>query len=142
LREAGLELEVAHLLLATQAGGTTPAGADERHRDAVPELPPFDAGPDLRDDAGVLVARHVGQHHLRVMTHPGVPVASAEPGRRNLDDDTGLGAGGFLDSRYLRQLPEAGVANGTHGQQPQLDSTTVRRTMSHGGSAAPRRGVE
>ena len=86
VREAGLEPPVAHLVVAATTGGAAAASQHERRGDAGTDGPAADVRTDLDRGAGELVARHVRETDGRVVTHPAMPVAAAEPGRRNGDD--------------------------------------------------------
>lgn len=76
--EPGLELALAHLLVAGAAVDAPPAPGDERHRHPVPSPPSGHLPAHVLDHAGDLVTRHVGQHDIRIVAHPAVPVASAD----------------------------------------------------------------
>ena len=87
VREARLGLPGAHLVVATQAGRAAAAGADERHGHPVADPPAPHLSPDCVDGAGQLVARHVRQTHVGVMSLPAVPVAAADAGGTDPYDD-------------------------------------------------------
>jgi hypothetical protein len=95
VREAGLGLPVADLVVAGQAARAAAAGADERHGHPVTDPPTADLGADARDRPRQLVPRHVREHDVGVVPLPAVPVAAADaggahphhdPGRRRLGD--------------------------------------------------------
>jgi len=74
-----LELMGTHLLV---SGAATPAPAapgDERNRHPVSLPPAPDVTPDLHHDTGDLVTGHMGEHDVRIVAYPTVPVASADP---------------------------------------------------------------
>jgi hypothetical protein len=86
LREAGLHLVVADLVVAGEALRARAARADERHGDALAHRPSGHVGADLVDGARELVARHMRQLDVAVVAHPAVPVAAAQAGRLHADD--------------------------------------------------------
>ena len=86
--EAGLGLPVADLVVAGQAGPAGAAGAHERHRDPVADLPVAHLRTGLGDRPGELVAGDVRQGDGAVVAGPAVPVAAAQPGRLDPDHDT------------------------------------------------------
>ena len=90
-------------------GGTFVAVAaadDERHGDAIAGAPRRDLLADRRHDAGQFVARHMRQADAGVVAHPAMPVAAAEPGGLDLDDDA-FGGGRRVGQRLdPRRLPE------------------------------------
>ena len=79
--EAGLELVVANLLLSRLTLRAFAAAADEGNRHAIARLPFPDVLADGFDDAGKLMARHMGQRDVLVVPDPAVPVAAANARR-------------------------------------------------------------
>ncbi len=106
MREPGLLLVVAHLLVAGKALLAPAARADERHRHAVADLPRRDLGADLLDHPGQLVAGNVREPDVGVVSHPAVPVAAAQAGRLDPDHRTGRRAHRRRHIRHRRQLTE------------------------------------
>ena len=88
--EAGLGLALADLVVAGQALLARTAGADEGDRHAVAGVPPGDSVARRCDAAGELVTGDVRQRDRPVVAGPPVPVAAAQPGGLDLDDDTML----------------------------------------------------
>ncbi|MEY9198085.1 hypothetical protein ABIA16_003201 [Sinorhizobium fredii] len=85
--EARLELRLADLLVAGAAFAAAAAAGNEGHGHPVADLVVEDAAPGGGDRSGQFVAGHMRQADVRVVPHPAVPVAAAEPGRLDLDDD-------------------------------------------------------
>ena len=106
VREARLRLAQADLVVAGQARRAAAAGAHERDGDPVADPPPAYAVADRRHGAGQLVAGHVRQHDVGVVPLPGVPVAPADPGGADLDDDP---AGRRLPVRDLADVERCAV---------------------------------
>ena len=100
-REAGLELLLADLMIAGMAFVAMSASADERHRDAVALLPACDVLSGRKHGARELVARHMRQHHIRVVPHPAMPVAPAQTRRLDLDHHA------FCRGRRIRHVLHA-----------------------------------
>jgi len=94
------------------AGGAFEAAAaadGERHGDAFTGLPARHPLAGRDHDAGQLVARYMRQVDIGIMAHPAVPVAAAEAGRLDLDDDAfrrRLRVGHGLDRRRLAEFFE------------------------------------
>jgi hypothetical protein len=127
--EAGLLLVRADLGVTGEAPLAPSAPADEGNGHPVTDGPAAHPFPDLRDDAGELVARDVGEGDV-VVPGPGVPVASAHPGRQDLDhhaagwrggrrhlSDVWLGTDGIDDYGSHRRII-AGGADGGRGRIP------------------------
>ncbi len=85
--KARLELMITNLMIAAVAFRAMAAARNERDRDPVADFPAFDILANRFDGAGKFMAGNVGQFHIGIMAHPAVPVASAQPGRPNLDDN-------------------------------------------------------
>lgn len=85
--EARLCLVLADLVIARITLEAAAAADGERHCDALAGLPACDLLARGDDDAGKFMARHVRQRDAFVMTHPAMPVAAAQTGRLDLDDD-------------------------------------------------------
>ena len=77
----------ADLLVAGMAFGTAAAPTDEWYSDLVANLPFCDVIPNGLDDASQLVARHMRQVDVAVVSHPAMPVAAADAGGRNPEDN-------------------------------------------------------
>src|SRR5215207_1285303 len=88
VRETGLELRVAHLVVAGEARLAHTAGADERHDDPLADVPSADLRAYLDNRSGQLVAWHVRQGNVRIVTHPAVPVRPAQARRLDMDNDS------------------------------------------------------
>src|SRR6185295_2896750 len=86
VREARLELVIAHLLIPGPTGPASAACADEGHRDPVAHTPPSDLLACGNDFSGELMARNVGYANVCVVSHPAMPVATAKSGRFDGDD--------------------------------------------------------
>ncbi len=112
--EARLGLPLAHLKVATQAGRAPPAGAHERHGDPVADPAAPDGWADSADHTGEFVAGYVRQHDVGVVAHPAVPVASAQPGRGDVDDDPGRRADRVGHRHHLGQRAERCEQDGPH----------------------------
>ncbi len=105
-REARLVVALADLRVAEPARLAGAAAAAERRGHAVARPDPAHLGPDRRDDAGELVAGHVGEADRGVVAHPAVPVAAAQPGRADLDERAvrrQLGLGDLLEPSGSRK---------------------------------------
>jgi hypothetical protein len=136
--EPGLGLPLAHLVLAVGAGLARSARAHERCGDPIAGSPVPHERTDGLDDAGELVAGHVRQSHVRVMTHPPVPVAAAQSTRLDPDDGP-RGAGGGIGYRpHLGPTAELGVHDRAHGASPGPHVGT-RRAPGPRAVAAPHR---
>src|SRR5699024_4368383 len=84
--EAWLTLIRADLRVSGDAPRARTTAADERDGHAVPDLPSMDVATHLRDHAGKLVTGDVWKRDLLV-SGPGMPVATTQPGRDHPDDD-------------------------------------------------------
>ncbi len=94
MREAGLKLVVAHLLVPGMAFGAMPARRHERHRDAVADFPFLYLLAHRFHHARELVVWNVGELDVGVVAHPAMPVAAADPRGHDLDDRAmGFGCG-------------------------------------------------
>ena len=83
VREAGLKLVITNLLVAGmtfRALATTP---DKWNGDPITHLPPRNALTYDLNDAGQLMPRNMGQHDVRVISLPAVPVAAANAARHD-----------------------------------------------------------
>src|SRR5690349_2852172 len=106
MSEARLLLVRTDLSLAGKTPLAAPTAAHERNRHPITDPPARDARAHLGHDAGELMAGHVREHDVVVVTSPAVPVAAAQTGRLDLDDDaTGRG-------RRLRYFPDPGPGPG------------------------------
>src|SRR5215218_636136 len=115
LREAWLRLLVADLMVPAGALRTAAARADEGNGYAISRPPVANPGSHGFHHAGELVARDVWEPaDVRVVSHPAVPVAAAEPGRLHPHDRArrrGVRIGHGLDRRHPA---ERLVDHGTH----------------------------
>ena len=113
--EARLDLVLTDLLMARMAFRARPAAADEGHRDPVARLPSGHVLADGFDDPGQFVTWNMGQPDIRIVAHPAVPVAAADAGCLDPDND----AMGFRrrigNGRQFRGLGERLVEHGLHG---------------------------
>ena len=82
-----------------------------------PSFQRVDAAADRGDRAGELVAGHMRQADVGIVPHPAVPVAAAEPGRLDLDDDA------FGRGRRIGHGADAGVS-------PNASKTTALITIT------------
>ena len=90
--EARLGLVLTDLLISCVTFRAGAAAADKGHRDPVADLPSGHVPANGRDVACQLVAGNVRQPDVRVVAHPAVPIAAADAGGLDLDDDAmGLG---------------------------------------------------
>ncbi|MNI08426.1 hypothetical protein D3C73_614640 [compost metagenome] len=112
--EARLELVGADLLVAGMALRAMAAAGDEGYGDAIADLEAHHALALCRHLAGQFMARNMRQLDIRVMALPAVPVAAAEAGRANLDDNTAEGRLGIGKRPDLRHLFERFVIHGLH----------------------------
>jgi hypothetical protein len=110
----GLELSVAHLVLASSAGLALAARADERSSNPVTDLPSLYPRSDLGDHARELVARDVWESDIRAVPHPPVPVTTAQTSGCHLNDNAGFRASGVIYGDYFGQLLECLVKHCTH----------------------------
>lgn len=78
MRETGLKLAIAHLMVAGVALGASTATANEGNRDAVANAPLFYILTHGFDHAGKLMPRHMGKLNIGIMPHPAMPVAAAD----------------------------------------------------------------
>jgi hypothetical protein len=85
--EAGLPLLGAHLVIARLADEALSASAHERHGDSVSDPPSSDVRTYGSDRARELVAGDVGKVRDVVVAMPRVPIAAAEAGRFDGEDD-------------------------------------------------------
>jgi hypothetical protein len=116
--EPGLELSVAHLLLAPSTGLALAARAHEGNGDPVTDMPSLDSRADAGDHAGELMARDVGESDTRIVTHPAMPVTSAQTSGCHLNDHAGVRANGVINGDYLGQSLESLVKYCTHCRSP------------------------
>ena len=103
--EARLGLPLAHLLVPGRAGGATAAGADEGGGHAVAGAPAGHRLAGRLDDAGEFVAGDVREGDVGVVTLPAVPVAAAEAGGFDPDDDSVRRGHRVRHLPYLGRLP-------------------------------------
>ena len=139
--EPRLELALADLAVASQAGRAGATGEHERCGDPVADAPRTDLGADLHDGPGKLVPGDVRQRDVGVVPHPAVPVAAAQPGGADLDDDAGGRAGGVGDRTHLCRLAEPVVDDRAHQLPSPLTlviGTTRRSLLGVGVSLRPR----
>jgi hypothetical protein len=83
-----LELVGADLFVPVPARLASATSSDEWHGDTISHCPVANASSDLDHRASELVPWNVGECDIRVVTHPAVPVASAQPGRFNPNDNS------------------------------------------------------
>src|SRR5205807_2606233 len=86
VRESGLSLVLADLLISPGTPITGPAAADERRSHAFAAAPPGDGVADGHDHARPFVARDVRRNDVRVVLLPPVPVTTTHTRSPNLDD--------------------------------------------------------
>ncbi len=115
MRETGLGLPLAHLVVPGRAGRTGTAGADERHGDPVAGPPPSHPGAHRLDDPGEFVAGHVRQGDVGVVPLPAVPVAAAQPRGLDPHDDPVLRRLRIGDLPHLGRLAVPLEHHGPHG---------------------------
>jgi hypothetical protein len=112
--EARLEVLVADLRLAVPTRLAAPAAAAERHRHPVAGREAANLRPDRLDHPGQLVAGHVRQRDRRVMAHPAVPVAPADPGRPDRHHDPVTRGSRIRHRLHPQRLPELMDDGGSH----------------------------
>ena len=99
------------------AAGAVLAGAaaiDEGDGDTIADFEFCDAGANGGDDAGEFVAGDVWQYDIAVVAHPGVPIAAAEAGSFDFDDDAVGGCGWGRDVFNREIASEFGEIDGAH----------------------------
>ena len=113
--EARLLLVQADLLMPGVALGAAAAAADERHGDLVARLPSGHVLAHGLDHAGQFVPRNMGERDVAVVAHPSMPVAAADAGGRDPQDDTMRRGARVRDRDQLRFFPEFLEQDGFHG---------------------------
>ena len=113
--EARLELRLADLLMAGMAFRASPAGRDEGHGHALARPKTLHVPPDRRHDPRKFMARHMGQADVRVVPHPAMPVAPAQPRRHHLDHDAVWRRRRVWNAANLGSLAEALEEHRLHG---------------------------
>lgn len=116
LRETGLGVVVADMLVAAVALRAVSAAAAERHCDAGVWFPAPHIGPGCHDDSCEFVTGDVWQVDIGVVSHPAVPVAATEPAAAN-GDDCGIRVGSrvsdVLNDEGRLELFKNGSLHGT-----------------------------
>ncbi|GGK30096.1 hypothetical protein GCM10008955_24800 [Deinococcus malanensis] len=115
MRETGLKLAVAHLLVSGLTFVAAPAAGDERHGDAVACSPFADVPTHSDHSPREFMARNMWQGDVRVMPHPPVPVAAAHAGGLHLHHHAIFRGNGIRDRGELRANVERVNHDGLHG---------------------------
>jgi hypothetical protein len=105
---------VTDLLIATLTLTTPPTAAHKWHGYPIPYFETAYVLSHLNDLARQFVPRHMGQDNVGIVSHPAMPVAEAEAGGFDSDDDTvgiGYGIGDLLEGNGTL---EPGVEKGLH----------------------------
>jgi hypothetical protein len=89
--EARLELVIADLLIARSTGPAGAAGTDERHGDPIADVPASHELAFGRYHARQFMARYVRHANVGIVSHPAVPITSANAGRFDGDDHAVIG---------------------------------------------------
>jgi hypothetical protein len=84
--ESRLELIRTHLFVSVPARFASSAPGSKRNRYAIAHRPLVDMASNFDHRSNQLVAGDVGEFDIRVVAHPSVPVAAAQPGRLNPDN--------------------------------------------------------
>jgi hypothetical protein len=100
VREARLLLVGADLRIAGEAPLAAPATAHEGHGHTIARVPAGDLRPDLGDDPGELVPRHMRERDV-VVPGPRVPIAAAHPRGHHLHENAVGGQIRLGDHAYL-----------------------------------------
>jgi len=114
VRETGLQLVIADLLISRAARPACAAGADEGYCDSITDLPTNDVFALGSDLAGKLVPRNVRHANIRVMPHPSVPITSAKTSRFDSDHHAIIGGHRIVDILNAQRLSELVVDRGFH----------------------------
>src|SRR5262249_47471747 len=114
VREAGLQLVIADLLISGAARSTDAAGTHEGHRDSITHLPTADGATFRSDFAREFVPWNVRQANIRIVPQPAVPIASAETGRLYRDHHAVIGGHGVAHILDAQGLAELAVDGGSH----------------------------
>ena len=88
LGKSGLGLGGTDLCVAAGAVLAGAAAVDEGDGDAIADFELCYAVADCGDDAGEFVAGNMWQYNIAVVAHPGMPIAAAEAGSFDFDNDT------------------------------------------------------
>ena len=83
-----------------------------------PPRPVHHARPHRRHHAREFVPRHVRQLYRRIVTHPGVPIRTADAVGPHLDDDPVLGWLGVGDGGYAQGFLKSSHKRRFHGYTP------------------------
>ena len=114
-REAGLEVVVADVLVAGDALVAGAAADGEGHGDAFAHASLAHLLAHGHDLAGQLMAGHMGQHDVRVVAGPAVPIAAADAVGLDADHHAVVGGGGVGDGLEGGELVELFVEDCFHG---------------------------
>lgn len=114
MREAGLQLVIADLLISRAARPACAAGADEGYCDSITHLPTSDAFAVGSDLAGKFVPRNVRHANIRVVAHPSVPITPTKTSRFDSDHHAVVGRHGIVDTLDAQRLSELVVDSGFH----------------------------
>src|SRR5262249_53588103 len=101
--EAGLQLMIANLLIAAAARRACATCTHERHFDPIAHVPSSYEFAFGCTDARQLVARNMRYANVRVVSHPTVPIASAQSGRLDADDYAIVGWNRFADLLHAQR---------------------------------------
>ena len=113
-RKTGLELVLTDLVIAGGALEAMAAGCHERHGHTRAGFPVVHLAARGHDDAGKFMPWHMRQADIWIVPHPAVPVASAQPGRGDLDHHA-VGRGNRIrHSADHRCFPEFFEHDGLH----------------------------
>ena len=88
MRKTWLELVITNLMIARSALRACSAPTNKRQRDPLSRFPLHDLRANGVNNSGKLVSRNMGKANVRIMTHPAVPIASAQPGCLYVDHHT------------------------------------------------------
>src|SRR5690348_2405290 len=122
VRETGLQLVIADLLISRAARPACAAGADEGYCDSITDLPTNDMFALGGDLAGKLVPRNVRHANIRVVPHPSVPITSAKTSSFDGDHHAVIGRHGIVDTLDAQRLSELVVDSGFHDESSWLAS--------------------
>ena len=120
VREAGLKLMVAYLVVSRDTLGADAAAADKGERHSVAALPLGYVRSDVLNHSGQLVARDMRQRNIGIVPHPAVPVTAADPGSLSSDDDASPGGRGVGHALNGYGSGERFEDDGFHGEWASL----------------------
>jgi hypothetical protein len=114
VRETGLELCVADLLISAATFGARPASSYKRYGYPIPHLPFGHVAADFCHYARKLMPGDVRQLDVWIMTFPAMPVAAAYACALDLDNHTVTFRSWICDSHQLRRLRKGFVNYSFH----------------------------